>query len=145
MNGRQQGILAQVRSNVVALISLTLAISSLSYTTWRNELTEENRNYRTASFEILLKLGELQQLVFHSHYDTDYGLGNPRTGWAYVITIRDLAMVLPAPMPEVTDQLVSVWAENWEGLGKDKNSVELIGEAIDESRRSILGLLQGLQ
>ena len=85
----------QLRRNAVALISLVVAISSLSYNTWRNEATEDNRNLRFAAFEILLKLGELQQVVFHVHFDKDLDKGNPRVGWAYVLTINDLAKVLP--------------------------------------------------
>ena len=69
MKDAKNSILEQLRRNTVALISLVVAISSLSYNTWRNEATEENRNLRVAAFEILLKLGELQQVVFHSHYD----------------------------------------------------------------------------
>lgn len=38
----------QVRSNIVAIISLLLAILGLSYNTWRNEITEHNRNVRQA-------------------------------------------------------------------------------------------------
>lgn len=53
---------------------------------------KKNRNYRVAAFETLLKLGELQQLVFHRHYDQELDKGNPRAGWAYVLTIRDLSM-----------------------------------------------------
>ena len=62
-------IAEQLRRNFVALISLVIAVSSLSYTSWRHEQTEENHNHRMAAFETLLKLGELQQLVFHRHYD----------------------------------------------------------------------------
>ena len=69
MKDAKNSILEQLRRNTVAVISLVVAISSLSYNTWRNEATEENRNLRVAAFEILLKLGELQQVVFHSHYD----------------------------------------------------------------------------
>ena len=58
MNDAKNSILEQLRRNTVALISLVVAISSLSYNTWRNEATEENRNLRVAAFEILLKLGE---------------------------------------------------------------------------------------
>ena len=79
----------QIQRNSVALISLFVAVSSLSYNTWRNELSEYNRNQRVSSFEILLKLGELQELVFHNHYDRDAkNKGNPRTGWALVLTVQ---------------------------------------------------------
>jgi hypothetical protein len=79
----------QLRSNVVALISLAVALSSLGYNTWRNERTEHNRNIRTATFEILTKLAELERVVFLAQYDHDASSGNPRTGWTYVLVIRD--------------------------------------------------------
>ena len=68
----------EIRRNTVALISIIIAVSSLSYNTWRNEKTEDNRNQRLASLEVLLKLNELQQVIFHSHYDKDsLDKGNP--------------------------------------------------------------------
>jgi len=48
----EKGILSQLRHNFVALISLAIAITSLSYNTWRNEHSEGNRNKRFAAFEI---------------------------------------------------------------------------------------------
>jgi hypothetical protein len=84
----------QVRRNAVALISIIIAVSSLGYNTGRNEETEDNRNQRLASFEVLLKLNELQQVIFHGHYDKDLlDKGNPRAGWTHVLTIRDLSRV----------------------------------------------------
>ena len=38
----------QLRSNMVGLISLVIALSALGFNTWRNELTERNRNIRDA-------------------------------------------------------------------------------------------------
>ena len=48
----------QIRSNSVALISLSVALIALSYNTWRNETTESQRNIRQASFRVLVSLGE---------------------------------------------------------------------------------------
>ena len=48
----------QLQHHLVALISLFIAVSSLSYNTWRNEKSEYNRNQRWASFEVLLLPGE---------------------------------------------------------------------------------------
>lgn len=59
-----------------------------------------------AAFETLLKLGELQQLVFHRDYDKAEDKGNPRTGWSYVLTIRDLTTLMPQPVPQSADPLV---------------------------------------
>jgi len=52
----------QVRRNMVALISLAIAVTGLGYNTWRNEASEHNRNQRLVSIELLLMLGDLQQL-----------------------------------------------------------------------------------
>lgn len=144
MTVENNGILQQLRRNAVALISLVVAISSLSYNTWRNERTEYNRNLRVAAFEVLLKLGELQQTVFLSHYDMDADRGNPRIGWAYALTIRDLALVLPAPLPDETETLLSVWSDNWQGLGTEESSVKAIMAEIDETRNDMLQLLKSL-
>ena len=58
-----RSITEQIRRNAVALISLVVAVTSLGYNTWRNEASEGNRNQRWASFEVLLELGELRQLM----------------------------------------------------------------------------------
>lgn len=146
MTGNNHGILQQVRRNAVALISLFVALSSLGYNTWRNELTEHNRNQRQSAFEILLKLGELQQVVFHSHYDRDIaGKGNPRTGWAYVLLVNDLANVLQSPMPAMTAELQAVWGDRWSDLGSDQESADAILAAIDSVRTETLRQLNRLE
>jgi hypothetical protein len=135
----------QLRRNAVALISLVVAVTSLSYNTWRNEATEDNRNQRVAAFEILLKLGELQQVVFHVHYDKDFDKGNPRIGWAYVLTINDLAKVLPDAMQAATSGLLQAWGENWETLADSTASLEIFMQALDDTRNQTLVLLHSLE
>ncbi len=135
----------QLRRNAVALISLVVAITSLSYNTWRNEASEHNRNQRLVSIEVLRNLGELHQVVFHLHYDRDEDmLVNPRTGWAIVLTVNDLAMVLDEPLPEAAENLRSVWDDNWDKLGKSKASVDAIIEALEATRDEVHGLLHNL-
>ena len=145
MNIAKDTFIQQVQRNAVALISIIIAVSSLSYNTWRNEKTEANRNERVAAFEILLKLSELQQVVFHHYYDKDTeDRGNPRTGWTYALTIRDLSRVLRPPLHDNTDQLLETWGDNWEGLEDDQESVENILEAIENTRGKMLDLLKSL-
>ena len=140
------GVINQLKRNTVALVSIIIAISSLSYNTWRNEKTEENRNQRLASFEVLLKLNELQQVIFHSHYDKDSSdKGNPRTGWTHVLTVRDLSRILQPPLPAAADELLRVWGENWEGLDEKKMNVDLIMAEIDNVRSKTLLLLDSLE
>ena len=63
MRASMSTVRQQLRNNAVALISLVVALGSLSYNTWRNERTESNRNIRTATFELLVKLSELERVV----------------------------------------------------------------------------------
>jgi hypothetical protein len=135
----------QLRSNAVALISLAVALSSLTYNTWRNERTEHNRNIRTSTFELLTRLAELERVVFLAQYDRDTAAGNPRTGWIYVLAIRDLAAVAPAPLAARADELQRVWKDNWEGLGKDsEDAVNHIDDAIGNLKHATLDILRSL-
>jgi hypothetical protein len=136
----------QLRNNLVALISLVVALGSLGYNTWRNERTEHNRNVRTATFELLTKLAELERVVYLAQYDRDTAGGNPRTGWSYVLVIHDLAAVVPAPVPAKAAQLQKIWGESWEGLGReDEASANRIDDAIGSLREASLAMLQALR
>lgn len=146
MKIKKSSFFKQIKNNSVALISILIAISSLSYNTWRNEKTEDNRNQRHAAFEILLKLNELQQVVFFNYYDKDIvNKGNPRTGWTYVLTIQDLSKVLYEPIPESYSQLQQVWTNNWQSLSTDQQQVNQILSAIDDVRSDVLILLKDLE
>jgi hypothetical protein len=135
----------QLRNNAVALISLAVALSGLGYNTWRNERTEHNRNIRTAAFELLSRLADLQRVVYLAQYDRDARGGNPRVGWTYVLVIRDLSSVVPAPVPARAMELQKAWGDDWEGLGRDdEKSVNHIDEAIGGLRTAILGVLGSL-
>ena len=136
----------QLRSNAVALVSLAVALSSLGYNTWRNERTEHNRNIRTATFEILTKLAELERVVFLAQYDHDTTSASPRTGWTYVLVIRDLSAIAPPPVAARSSELQQAWAQNWEGLGKDDEAaVNRIDDAIDRLREASLATLKTLR
>ena len=146
MENPKGSFVKQLQRNMVALISIFIAVSSLSYNTWRNEKTESNRNQRTAAFEILLKLGELQQVVFHHYYDKDrQDRGNPRTGWTYVLTIRDLSRLMPIALHDDPAPLLQIWSDNWEGLEDNESSLEAILAGIEHTRGKMLELLQSLE
>ncbi|PKM06269.1 MAG: hypothetical protein CVV17_02395 [Gammaproteobacteria bacterium HGW-Gammaproteobacteria-7] len=87
----------QVRNNLVAIISMIVAVSSLLYSAWRHEVTEDQRTVRQAGFEILRNLGELQTIADHAHYTGDSTQGHPVTGWGRVLMIRDLSRLMPQP------------------------------------------------
>ena len=134
----------QLRRHSVALISLTVALTSLGYNTWRNERTEANRNVRTAGIEMLLVLGELEQVAFFLTYDPESGRGNPREGWAYVLTARDLSSLTPEPAASAVNTLLQRWDADWDKLGGDKAAGERVSAAIDEARASTLTVLANL-
>jgi len=136
----------QLRNNAVALISLAVAISSLGYNTWRNERTEHNRNVRTAAFEVLMRAGDLERVTFLAQYDRDRSGGSPRTGWTDVLAIRDLSALVPGAVPDRSAELLKVWGENWEGLGKDDEiAVSRIDDAIGRIREAALAVLRTLR
>ncbi|NNF51778.1 MAG: hypothetical protein HKN59_04995 [Gammaproteobacteria bacterium] len=135
----------QLRRNSVALISLAVALAGLGYNTWRNEQTEMNRNVRHAAFEMLVRLGELQQVADHLHYGNDPEQGNPITGWGFVAVIRDLAMVMPKPVQESSGRLFKTWEAHWEGLGDSQKSIQAITDAVAETRASVVSELEALK
>src|SRR5579862_9289266 len=129
----------QLRANSVALISLAIALTSLTYNTWRNERTEHNRNVRTATFELLMKIADLQRVVYLAQYDRDQRGGSPRNGWTDVLAIVDLSKLAPAPLPARAEQMRAVWRDNWEGLGQqDERALERIDAAIESLRAASL-------
>lgn len=135
---------AQLQQYSVALISLAIALTSLGYNTWRNEQTEANRNVRAAGFELLLKLGELEQVVFFNHYDKDAQRGSPRAGWAYILTIKDLGVLSGELISQSCNGLVTNWQAHWQNLGKNDRAVEIILQSIDQTRALVLDGLNQL-
>lgn len=146
MNTNDHSILQQIKRNAVALISLTVAVTGLGYNTWRNELTESNRNQRVAAFEILTTLGEIQNVVFHHHYDQDAtDKGNPRTGWTFVLVAQDLSRVLNQPMQRSAKDLSNTWQANWATLQSDKKSADNILQSVEQMREQTIALLESLE
>lgn len=142
MKHDEHSIIEQIRRNLLAIISLMVAISALGYNTWRNETTEENRNTRLASFEILVQLGKLQIITDHAHYGKDSNTGNPITGWGHVAMIDDLSFLMPAPIPGMATSLKETWQTNWQGLGNDEASALKITESITDMRKSVKARLK---
>ena len=142
---RSTKFIDQLRRNRVALISLVVAIVSLSYNTWRNEASEDNRTQRLVSIEVLLKLADLQKVVWHNHYDGDTeDKGNLRTGWTIVLTIRDISTILDSPMPESAEMLWEIWDDNSQKLGESTAAKDNIIKAIEKCRADTLIVLQAL-
>ena len=135
----------QLRDNLVAITSLVVALSALGYNTWRNEVTERNRNVRVAGVELLKEIGSLQQIIFYAHFAEDDARGDPRMGWADVLTIDDLAAMMPAEVTREAEALREVWEANADGLVDDENAFRRIDLAIDELRQATLAAMRALR
>lgn len=134
----------QIKDNSIALLSLLIAIIALLYTTWREEITERNRSYRVASFEVLKNLGQLQIIANHARYQPESSIGNPIQGWGHVAMIGDMGELLPPPIPEKTKEVVNVWGEESQNLKTDEG-INKVSEKIDAARQSVLETIRQLR
>lgn len=144
MNTRSS-IKEQLRRNLVALISLAIAVTSLGYNTWRNEASENNRNQRLVSIQVLLMLGDLQRLTMDRHYgenlDEDAVL---RAAWAKVLTIRDIAQVAEGSVPTSAMNLHEVWNDLYDELGSSDAAKDKIIAALETVRVDTHEVLKSL-
>ena len=141
---KNNSIKNQVKNNLIAIISIFIAVISLSYNTWRNEQTEYNRNVRTASFEVLMSLAELQQVVDNSYYGDSKEKGDPIKGWSYVLYIQDLSVSVSTNAQNNALLLHSTWQDNWHLMDSEEEAVNNITEAIKKQRLIVLKALQNL-
>lgn len=124
----------QISNNLVAIISMIVAVSSLLYSAWRHEVTEDQRTVRQAGFEVLRNLGELQTIADHAHYIGDDATGNPVNGWGRVLMIRDMSRLMPEEAQRHAGYLFATWQAEWPGLGKNEVSNDRITAAINACR-----------
>jgi hypothetical protein len=135
----------QIRDNLLAIVSLVVALSALGYNTWRNERTERNRNVREAGIELLSELGSLQQVIFYARFVEGDARGELRMGWADVQTINDLAVLMPADVVREAANLRDVWEANTEGLADDDAAFRHVDGAIESLRKATLAELRALR
>ena len=119
------------------VFSVLLSISGFSYNVWRLESTETNNTIRTASFEILLELSQLEQLIYSLHYDKDDMEGSPRKGWVKVGLINDLSPLAGENIAQKSEALRKIWAENWTSIEDSNDATNQVIGAIDGVRAEI--------
>lgn len=127
------------------IFSILFSLVGFSYNVWRMELSEQNNTIRTASFEILVALSELEQLIYTAHYDGNLIEGSPRKGWVKVGLVDDLSR-LTAPSIELqADKLTKTWSANWDKIGNNDSSVMSVVTTIDKVRTEIKRVLKSLE
>jgi len=151
-----RSFLKHIQANLVAIISLVIAVSALNINTMRANVSEHQHNIRDASFRILSELSQLQLLIDNSHYGqrlADDGVSirtNPIEGWARINYMRDLAVVVPAPGPESLESLYLVWSAEVEALADNEAAKSLrankaISQKISLARGDIKTVLGALK
>lgn len=134
-----------LRVNMLAMVSLLIALTSLSYNTWRNEATEQNRNQRTAGFALLQELAGLQLLSDKITYGGQPSPGDRIAGWTRVIFIDDLASLTAPAVQARAKDLRAVW-ENEVGRLEDSDEAnKLVSRSIEQLRLETMKLLTQLR
>lgn len=147
---------AQVQKNLVALISLTVALSGLAYNTWRNETTETQRNIRLAAFEVVRSLGELQQTVHLVTYGGESSSRLAIMGWGQVELIRDMTPVVSVGCGADGQRLFVLWQQHvdelelWHsgdesGRSRAEDAEKVVSAQISMTRHSVLEALKALE
>ncbi len=136
----------QIRQNLLAIVSLFVALSALGYNTWRNESSEANRNVRQAGFEMILHVGELQKIAYLSHFDAKNLKADPKIGWTEVLLLKDLSRLMPKVVQQKADSLNTAWEKNWQGL-TDVSDLSLaeIDIALHNLRMEVLEHMKRLE
>ena len=129
---------------ITAILSLLFAIIGFSYNAWRLEATEDNSNIRTASFEVLGHLAELEQIIYAAHYDKDKKEGNPRKGWVKVGLILDLSALISESVEIKSSTLKQAWSNNWSEVADNQQVTNKLIDDIESVRKEIKLVLSNL-
>ena len=144
--GTPSAVLASVKRNLVAIISLVVALSGLGYNTWRNEATEAHRNVRQGAFAMLEQVGQLQQLVDQRFYAGKKDDVNRITCWGKVALLRDTAPLVSGATQQQAERLFQVWSEQLEAMDEgDAAAEKQISDQIAALRNQLVAELKALK
>ena len=118
----------QLQKNLLAIISLVIAITALTYNSWRNEQSEDNRNHRAAGFEIMREAAQLQLIVDTATYSVSVSENDAIKGWVSVNLMLSLSELMTTEILTEAEALKSIWANNWSVLYKDEKANQRITE-----------------
>lgn len=128
----------------MSVFSVLFAALGFSYNTWRMEVSEENNNVRTAAFEVLEHLGELEHIILTAHYDGDEVSGNPRKGWVEVGLVVDLSALISPEVEASSEKIKDVWAQYWHLMVEEEKVVTELVKRIDDTRIAIKVVLKDM-
>ncbi|MCG7537544.1 hypothetical protein [Pseudoalteromonas sp. OOF1S-7] len=136
----------KIRLYQLSLIaSMLFAFVGFAYNAWRLEVSEQNNNIRTACFEMLKELAQLEQLIYIAHYDQNKVEGSPRKGWISVGLINDFSYLTNGELQKSATTLKATWSENWQSIDASTQAVDLVVKDIDNVRTEIKQILNRLE
>jgi hypothetical protein len=135
---------SKIRDWIIPLTSLAIAIMALSYSAWRDELSEQNRNVRVAGFEIIKELSALQLVSHYAYYDQNDTQGNPIIGWKHILLIEDMAIFMPLPVREQASKLHKQWTAHVDQLAENKSNNDAVVAEILNTQKAVLASLKAL-
>jgi hypothetical protein len=141
----KNGLMRQIHHDLLAIVSLVIAIIALSYNTWRDEASEQHRNIRAAEFEMLKELSELQEIIDYAYLRQDAQHGDLGKGLSHVLFICDLATLTPEPVNKSAQSLQQAWNHDNEKLMTSKEAGAELSEQVLITRRAVLESLRELK
>lgn len=134
-----------LQANLLSVISVLIAIASLSYNSWRNDVSEQNRNRRAAGFAVLQELAALQLLVDHLTYDGQQQRGDTIEGWTRVVFIGDLASLTSRQVDAGAKTLRQQWGSEVGRLESSEAANAAISRSVESLRLETLRTLSELR
>ncbi len=143
--GTRHNLKVSIQRNLLSIISLLFALTSLSYNTWRNETSARNENQREAGFRVLTELAELQVLTDHITYGGEEIKGDVIEGWTKVKFICDLSVLVAPELELVSKNLLVNWTENVGALEHEEPANKVVSASIQSVRDQTLRQLAQLK
>ena len=119
----------------VPAMMLLIAVMTLFYSGYRAELNQQNQTARSAGFEVLKALNELQMIIDAQRYTPKHA-PNFLDGWNEVLLIDDMSDFINVGVQTQAQALHQVWQSNFENLQNDTAN-EAITTAIKRTRTSL--------
>jgi hypothetical protein len=135
----------QIQKNSLSILSLLVALSALSYNTWRNEATEKNRNIRAAEFEMLRHLVDVQQIIDYAHLRQDQQKGDLTQGLNRVLLVHDLSTLTPKNVEQAAEKLRAQWVAHSDKLSSNREVASNLSEEVWQARQAVLESLRSLK
>jgi len=126
----------------IPILILSMAILSLSLTSFQAQTREQNQTTREAAFEMLKRLNHLQFIVDKEYYG-EQNKERYLTGWSDVMLINDLSIFTTQNVHRDSKALLDLWQKEFKNFHKEDINKKL-SEAIKLTRKSLKMTIKSL-